>query len=56
MLLLASVPAWVWAMLIMIGFVALSALTMWLVRIPLRQQPPSVSKDDDPASKDELRA
>ena len=46
-LLLASAPAWIWATLIMIGFVALSALTMWLIRIPLRQAPPPLTKRDD---------
>ncbi len=31
---------WLWAALIMAGFVALTALTMWLVRLPLRRRPP----------------
>ncbi len=44
---LASAPAWIWATLIMIGFVALSALTMWLIRIPLRQAPPPLAKRDE---------
>lgn len=54
-LVLASAPAWIWATLIMIGFVALSALTMWLIRIPLRQPPPPSKPDrkDDEASSDE---
>jgi hypothetical protein len=48
MLMLTSAPAWIWATLIMIGFVALSALTMWLMRIPLRQAPPPpLTKEDD---------
>ena len=47
-MLLASAPALIWATLIMIGFVALSALTMWLIRIPLRQSPPPLlTKEDD---------
>ena len=47
---LSSAPAWIWATLIMIGFVALSALTMWLIRLPLRQAPPPLTKqhDEDP--------
>lgn len=39
----AAGPVWVWATLVMIGFVALSALTMWLTRLPVRRVPPPVS-------------
>ncbi len=31
---LAAVPAWVWATLIMAAFAALTVFTMWLARIP----------------------
>jgi len=37
---LSAVPAWVWAILVMAGFVALSAFTMWLTRFPVRRVPP----------------
>lgn len=51
----ASGPAWVWATLVTIGFVALSALTMWLARVPVRRKPPPVlppRTDDPPATSD----
>ncbi len=38
--LLAATPAWVWAVLLMAGFVALTVLTMALARIPARRAPP----------------
>ena len=44
---LANAPAWIWATLIMIGFVVLSALTMWLIRFPLRRAPPPLTTKDD---------
>lgn len=39
---LAAAPVWVWATLVMIGFVALTALTMWLARYPVMRKPPPV--------------
>ena len=39
-LLASGGPKWVWAALLMAGFVALSALTMALTRIPARHTPP----------------
>jgi len=48
---LAAVPAWVWATLVMIGFVALTVLTMWLARFPVMRKPPPVlppRQDDEP--------
>ena len=36
----ATVPSWVWATLLMTLFVLVSAGTMWLVRYPLRNLPP----------------
>jgi len=47
-LVLDGAPAWIWATLIMIGFVALSAATMWLARIPVRRTPPPI--EPPPAS------
>ena len=45
---LAAVPAWVWAIFVMAGFVALSAFTMWLTRFPVRRVPPPlVPRDGD---------
>jgi hypothetical protein len=41
-------PAWVWATLVMAGFVALSAATMALARVAVRQAPPA-----EPAAPDE---
>ena len=38
-LMLAAVPAWVWATLIMVAFAALTILTMWLARIPTQGPP-----------------
>ena len=52
-LVLSAVPAWVWAILVMAGFVALSVFTMWLTRFPLRRVPPPLvpppaeRKDDE---------
>jgi hypothetical protein len=43
---LAAVPTWVWATLVMIGFVALTALTMWLARYPVMRKPPPVLPPD----------
>jgi len=58
-LLAASVPVWVWATLVMIGFVALTALTMWLARFPVERKPPPVLPPRDegpPATNDERPA
>lgn len=41
----AATPAWVWATLIMTGFVALSVATMALTRIAVKKRP----EDDDQA-------
>lgn len=48
---LAAAPVWVWATLVMIGFVALTVFTMWLARFPVERQPPPFvppPKDDGP--------
>ncbi len=45
--LLAATPAWVWAALLMAGFVALTVLTMALARIPARRAPPPLSGGAD---------
>ncbi len=37
---LAAVPVWVWATLIMAAFAALTVFTMWLARIPTLGSPP----------------
>jgi hypothetical protein len=42
-----GVPKWVWATLVMTGFVALSAVTMFLARGPLRHPPPPVQPTDE---------
>jgi hypothetical protein len=47
----AAVPAWVWATLLMTGFVALSVATMVLARVALRQ--PAVTPSEPP--EDEAR-
>ena len=38
----SGAPAWIWATLLMAAFVAITALTMWLIRFPLRRTPPPV--------------
>jgi hypothetical protein len=43
---LLAVPAWVWATLLMIAFVAVSAGTMWLARYAIRQPPHKRNPDD----------
>jgi hypothetical protein len=45
---LLAVPAWVWATLLMAGFVALSVITIALVRIAVRQRPSREDKQRDP--------
>jgi hypothetical protein len=40
---LAAVPVWVWATLVMIGFVALTVVTMWLARYPVERRPPPLA-------------
>ena len=51
---LAAAPAWVWATLVMIGFVVLTVLTMWLARFPVTRKPPPVvpppAEDSDSTS------
>ena len=44
-LIAAATPAWVWATLLMTGFVALSIATMALTRIAVKKHP----EDDDRA-------
>ena len=39
----AAVPTWVWATLLMAGFVALTLFTMWLARYPVRWRPPPIA-------------
>jgi hypothetical protein len=49
---LLALPAWVWASLLMAGFVAVSVLTMALARIAVRERPTpkgSSAGKDDPA-------
>lgn len=48
--LLASggVPSWVWAALLMAGFVGLSLLTMALARFPVRRRPPPLVGSNEP--------
>ena len=36
----ASAPTWVWAALVMAGFVGLTLITMALARLPVRRPPP----------------
>jgi hypothetical protein len=48
----AAVPAWVWATLVMAGFVVVSALTMWLARFAVERKPPSAGRSDDAAAED----
>jgi len=36
-------PRWVWATLVMAAFVAVSLLTMFLARYPVRRAPPPVA-------------
>jgi hypothetical protein len=36
----SGAPTWVWAALLMAGFVALTVFTMWLARLPARRKPP----------------
>jgi hypothetical protein len=43
-----TIPKWVWATLIMTGFVALSVATMALIRWPVRNQPPPVEQGQGP--------
>ncbi len=40
-------PSWVWAALLMAGFVGLTAVTMALVRLPLVQKPPPLIDPDE---------
>ena len=56
---LLAAPAWVWATLVMAGFVALTVFTMWLARFPIERKPPPVLPPDDerpPATSDERPA
>ena len=39
----SGAPVWIWATLLMAAFVAITVLTMWLVRFPLRHTPPPVA-------------
>jgi hypothetical protein len=48
-LLAAGVPRWIWAALLMAAVLAVTVLTMWLVRYPIRRVPPP-RDDDDRAS------
>jgi hypothetical protein len=41
----AEVPKQLWAALMMLAFVAISALTMLLARVPTRQKPPPIAGD-----------
>jgi hypothetical protein len=56
----AGAPAWVWAVLVMTGFVALSAATMALARVAVRRAPPAppVTPEEPPeaAARAELDA
>ncbi len=42
-------PTWVWAVLLTVGFVVLSALTMALARLPAQRAPPPLGGADDAA-------
>lgn len=49
-------PEWVWATLLMAGFVALSVFTMVLIRLPLRRRPPPLAPppaDDETPEQEE---
>jgi len=48
----SGAPVWIWATLLMAAFVAITALTMWLIRFPLRHTPPPVSPPGEPAKTD----
>ncbi len=55
-----AVPPWVWATLLMIAFVAVSALTMWFARYALREptarSPGEIAnRDDGPRPEDDAR-
>jgi membrane protein implicated in regulation of membrane protease activity len=52
-LIAADVPRWIWAALLMAAVVAVTVLTMWLVRYPLRRMlPPSREEAEPPSRKD----
>jgi len=46
----ADVPRWIWAALLMAAVVAVTALTMWLVRSPVRRILPFTRDDDQTPS------
>jgi hypothetical protein len=48
-----AVPAWVWATLIMSAFIVLSALAIWLVRIPIDRTPGASLPSSDASENDE---
>ena len=51
-LLASGAPKWIWATLIMAGFVGLTGLTMALARISTRQRPPPARPQDAPGCDD----
>jgi hypothetical protein len=46
--LIANVPTWIWASLIMIAFVVVSAIAMWLVRFPIERRTDRSESNDTP--------
>lgn len=48
-MLIAAVPVWIWATVLMVVFVAVSAGTMLLARYAIRQPAPEDRAQDPPA-------